>query len=76
MGLGNQGPKLGFISTSIFIACGITKISENKIAASIPYLRMGCTVISEANSGVLQRVKKSYFSLISGRKEDTYLLVS
>jgi hypothetical protein len=31
---GKYGPKLGFISTSIPMACGITKISENKIAAS------------------------------------------
>ena len=44
------------------MACGTTKISENKIAASGAILRIGCTVISAAISGVLQRVKKSYLS--------------
>ena len=37
-------------------------MSENKIAASTPTISTGCTVISAANSGVLQRVKKSYLS--------------
>jgi len=37
-------------------------MSENKIAASGFTIRMGCTVISAANSGVSQRVKKSYLS--------------
>jgi hypothetical protein len=48
MGCGKYGPKLGFISTSIPIACGI-KISENKIAASGAILRIGYG-ISAANS--------------------------
>src|SRR5690606_545913 len=65
IGFGTQGPNPGFISTSIFIACVITKMSEKSMAASGFTIRIGCTVISAANSGVLQRVKKSYFSFIA-----------
>jgi hypothetical protein len=41
IGFGKYGPKLGFISTSIPMACGITNISENKIAASGAILLIG-----------------------------------
>ena len=36
-------------------ACGITRISENRIAASKPKRRIGCKVTSAASSGEKQR---------------------
>ena len=40
-------------------ACGTTRMSEKMIAASSGNLRMGCSVISAASSGVRQISKKS-----------------
>src|SRR5690606_33280048 len=77
-GLGNQGPSPGFISTSIFIACGTTRISLKRIAASGPIWLIGITVISVASSGVRHRVKKSYlsFSFIkSGRYRPAWRII-
>lgn len=50
----------GCISTVMPSACGITRISLNIIDASkCSYLLSGCSVTSQANSGVRQTVKKS-----------------
>ena len=54
---------LGFISNANPMAWGTTKMSENKMAASVPIWSIGMTVISVASSGVWHRVKKSYFAL-------------
>ena len=62
IGLGINGPNSFLISTSTPIACGTTRISEKRIAASVPICSIGIKVILAASSGVLQRVKKSYFS--------------
>lgn len=49
----------GFISTTIFRACGMTRISENIMAASSGYLSIGWRVTLHARSGVWHIVKKS-----------------
>src|ERR1700761_3668742 len=39
-------------------ACGTTRMSENRIAASKPKRRTGCSVTSAANSGVKHSLRK------------------
>lgn len=61
-GLGKYGP--GVMRTSIPIACGMTRISQNMIAASTrpEKRRMGCMVISVARVGVRHISKNSWSS--------------
>ena len=47
-------------------------MSENKIAASKPNRSIGCMVTSQANSGVLQSVKKSPACLRVARYSGKY----
>ena len=48
------GPVPGTISTDTPAASSGTTMSEKKIAASTPWRRTGCRVISETRSGVRQ----------------------
>ena len=54
----------GFMSTSMPIACGTTRMSQKMIAESSRplYRRMGCSVTSVASEGVRQTSKNSCFS--------------
>ena len=56
-GRARWGPGLNVTSTPI--AGSGTRMSEKRIAASTPSLVTGCSVISQASSGVWQQVRKS-----------------
>lgn len=77
--LGKCGPLPSIISTTIPKACGITRMSENIIAASRrpSYLSIGSKVNAQAISGDRQQVKKSRPPLIlwySGRYRPAFPL--
>src|SRR5690606_42165681 len=65
IGLENLGPTPCSKDRSPPIASAVTKISENKIAASTPNRSIGSMVTSVAISGVLHISKKEYLFFIS-----------
>ena len=54
----SRGPSPSTKLTRCPSACGTTRISENRIAASKPKRRIGCNVTSAASFGVKQRSRK------------------
>ena len=54
----NRGPSPSTNSSPSPIAQGMVRMSENRIAASSPNRRNGCSVTSHASSGVLHSARK------------------
>ena len=56
---GNCGPSPSVKNSSSPMASGMVRMSENRIAASSGKRRSGCSVTSQASSGVVHSVLKS-----------------